>query len=151
MNLTCGGGSSSVFSKRVEGLIGQLMRLVDDVNLEAIARGPVAEVLDYRAGVIDFAIGGAVDFGNIERAAGANFETSGAFAARIRSRTGRTIEASREDARGGGLTDPANSGEQKRMRDSAALQRLGQGSGDMLLADQLAEAFRTPFASEHEM
>src|SRR5208283_563714 len=50
--------------QRVEGLVGELMSLVDDVNLEAIARGPVAEILDDRAGVIDLTIGGTVDFGN---------------------------------------------------------------------------------------
>src|ERR1022692_3990217 len=127
------------------------MGLVDDVNFEAIARGPVAEIFDNRAGVIDLAIGGAIDLGNIKRASGADFDTRGAFAARIRSRPGRAIEASCEDTRGGGFADPANSGEQKRMRDSSALQRFGQSFGDVFLADQLAEAVGTPLTGEHEM
>src|ERR1700722_4841164 len=114
------------------------MSLVDDVNLEAIACRPVAEVFDNRACVIDLAISGAIDLGNVERASGADFDTRRAFAARIRSRAGRAIEASCEDPRGGGFADPANSSEQKRMRDSAALQRFGQGFGHVFLADQFA-------------
>ena len=54
--------------QRIEGLIGELMRLIDDVNLETIARGPVAEILDDGARVVDLAIGRAVDFDNVERA-----------------------------------------------------------------------------------
>ena len=73
--------------KRVEGLIGELMRLIDNVNLEAVARGPIAEILDDRARIVNLAISRAVDFGNVERAAGANLDTGGAFAAWLRRRT----------------------------------------------------------------
>ena len=37
------------------------------------------------------------------------------------------------------------------MRDAPALERLAQRAGDMLLADQLAEALGTPFASQNQM
>src|SRR5580704_18078957 len=115
------------------------MRLVDDVNLEAVARGPVAEVLDDRAGVIDLAISRAVDFRNVERASGPNLDARRAFAAGVGSGTALAIKASREDARRSRLADAADPGEEERVRDTPALHRLGQGAGDMLLADQLAE------------
>ena len=34
-NMTCGGGSSRVFSKRVEGAFGEHMDFIDDVDLLA--------------------------------------------------------------------------------------------------------------------
>ena len=100
------------------------MRLVDNVNLEAVARRPVAEIFDDRARVVDLAVGGAVDFDHVERAAAANLDARRAFAARLRGRPLLAVQASRENPRRGGLADAANPGEQKRVRDSAALQRL---------------------------
>ena len=127
------------------------MRLVDNINLEAVARRPVAEIFDDRARVFDLAISGAVDFVHVERAAGANLDARRAFAARLRGRPLFAIKASRENPRRRGLADAANPGEQKRVRNSAALQRLAERARHVLLADQLREAFGPPFAREHEM
>ena len=127
------------------------MRLVDNVNLEAVARGPVAEIFDDRAGVLDLAISGAVDFIDVERAAAANLDARRAFAARLRGRALLAIQASRENPRRRRFADAANPGEQKRVRDSAALQRLAERARHVLLADQLREAFGPPFAREYQM
>ena len=136
---------------RVEGLVGELMRFVDDVNLEAIARGAVAQVFDNRARIIDLAVGCAIDLDYVERAAGPDFLTCSALSARLGRRALLAVETARKDARGGGLADAANPGEQKRMRDASALERLDQCVGDVLLTDQLGEALGAPLAGEHQV
>src|SRR5208282_4320587 len=137
--------------QRVEGLIGQLMGLVDNVNLEAVARRTVAQIFDYRARVIDLAVSGAVDLTHVERAAAADLDARGTLAARLGGRTLLAIEAARENSCGRGLADAANPGEQKRVRYSVALQRFAERARHVLLAHQLREALRSPFARKYEM
>src|SRR5689334_4376405 len=111
------------------------MRLVDNVNLEAIARRPVAQILDNRTRVVDLPISRAIDFADVERATTANLDARRAFATRLRSRPFLTIQASRQNPRRGGLAHPSNPGEQKRMRDSPALQRFAERPRHVLLPD----------------
>src|SRR5258708_1788554 len=102
------------------------MRLVDNINLEAVARGPVAEILDYRARVLDLAVSGAVDLVHVERAAAANLDACRALATRLRGRAFLAIQTSRENPRRRRFANTANPGEQKRVRDSAPLKRLAE-------------------------
>ena len=146
-----GGRLFERFQQRVEGLVGKLMGFVDDVDFEAVARRPVAQVFDNRARIVDLAVGGAVDFDHVERASLANFDTGRAFAARLGGRPFFAVEAARQDARGGGFADAADAGEEEGVRDTAALQGLAERAGDVLLADQLGEALGAPFARQHQM
>src|SRR5262249_14490502 len=123
--LRFGGGEDEFYVRRglferleqgVESLIGKLMGFVDDVNLEAVTRGPVAQVLDDGARIVNFAIGGAVDLADVERTAGADLAARDAFAARLRGGATLAVEAARQDARCGGLADPANPRKQESMR-----------------------------------
>src|SRR5262245_7186696 len=127
------------------------MGFVDDVNLEAVTRGPVAQVFDDGARIVNFAIGGAVDLADVERTAGPDLAARDAFAARLRGGATLAVEAARQDARCGGLAHPANPRKQESMRDAAAFQRLAQRASDVLLADQLGKAVGTPFASQDQM
>src|SRR5579862_5416637 len=102
------------------------MRLVDNVNLEAVARGSVAEIFDNRARVFDFAVGGAVDLVDVERAARANLDARRTFAARLRGRPLLAVKASRENPRRRCFAHAANPSKQKRVRDSAPLERLAE-------------------------
>jgi hypothetical protein len=137
--------------QRIEGRVGQLMGLVDNVNLEAVARRPVAQILDDRARIFNLAVSGAVDLVDVERAAAANLDAGRAFAARLRRRTVGAVQASRENPRRRSLADAANPGEQKRVRDAAAPERFAERAGRVLLADQLREALGPPFAREYQM
>src|SRR5208337_3207905 len=114
-------------------------------------RRAVAEIFDDRASVLDLAVSGAVDFIDVERAAAANLDARRAFAARLRGRALLAIQASRENPRRRRLTDAANPGEQKRVRDSAPLQRFAERARHVLLADQFREALGPPFAREYEV
>ena len=111
----------------------------------------LVRLLDNRARVIYLPISSAVDFTHVERASAANLDARRAFPARLRSRPLLAIETSRENPRRGGLAHPANPGEQKRMRDSPALQRFTERPRNVLLPDQLGETLRPPFAREHQM
>ena len=53
--------------QRVEGLAGDLVRFVDDEDLVAVARRPVAHVLPQLAHLVDAAIGGGVDLDHVGR------------------------------------------------------------------------------------
>src|SRR6202167_4140212 len=127
------------------------MVFVDDVYFEAIARRPIAQVFDNRAGVVDLAVGGAVDFDYVERAPLANLDTGRAFAARLWGWPFFAVEAARQDTRGGGFADAADAGEEEGVRDPATLQCLPERAGDVLLADQLGEALGAPFARQHQV
>ena len=59
MKTTCGGGSSSVLRSALKACRGELVDLVDDVDLVAPARGRVLDVLAQRPDLLDAAVGGA--------------------------------------------------------------------------------------------
>src|SRR3984893_14328926 len=100
------------FEERVESGVGDLVRLVENVNLEAVASGPITGPLAEFADFVDAAVGGRVDFDYIDGVTGANFSTGFADAARLRNRSVfRT-----------------------------AVQRHGQNSGDRRLADAAVAA-----------
>ena len=67
--------------QRVEGFVGDLVRFVDDENLVAVARRPVADVLAQLAHLVDAAIGGRVDLDHVDAAAGGDLLAAGALAA----------------------------------------------------------------------
>ncbi len=67
----------------VESGVGNLVRFVENINLEAVARGTVARSLAQFADFVDAAIGGGVDLDHVDRVAGANFGAGFADAARL--------------------------------------------------------------------
>ncbi len=69
------------FKERIEGSVGDLVRLVEDVDFEAIARRTVAGAFAQFADLVDAAIGGGVNFNHIDRVAGTNLGAGIAYAA----------------------------------------------------------------------
>ena len=96
MKTTHSGGSSSVFRSALKASLGDLVRFVDDEDFVAVARRPVADVLAQLAHLVDAAIGGGVDFDDVDAAAGGDFFTTGAHAA---GRGGRSLMQFRQRAR----------------------------------------------------
>src|SRR5690606_40532185 len=62
----------------------------------------------------------------------------------------RAVQRAGEDARGGGLATAARAGEEVRVVDPAAAQRLDQRLGDVLLPDHLGKGARTVLAVRSE-
>ena len=65
-NLTCGGGSSTSFSRALKPCRGHHVGLVDDVDLEAAAdrreEGPLPQI----ASIVDAAVAGCVDLDDVD-------------------------------------------------------------------------------------
>src|SRR5581483_11643997 len=59
------------------------------------------------------------------------------------------IERAREDARGRGLADPADAGEDPRLWDAPGFERVRNGAHHGVLTDQVGEGRRAIFACEH--
>ena len=70
MNLTCGGGSSSVFRRALNAGVREHVDFVDDVDLEARPRWGVLDVAADFADVVDAAIAGGVDLEDVDIFAG---------------------------------------------------------------------------------
>ena len=58
--------------QRVEGGVGDLVRFVEDVDLVLVARGAVAGGVAELADFVDAAVGGGVDFDDVDGGAGAD-------------------------------------------------------------------------------
>src|SRR5216683_7459791 len=108
------------FQQCIEGLVGELVGFVDDVDLEPITGRTITQIFDDRAGVVDFTVSRAINLNHIERIAGANLLACRAIPAGFRGGPLCTIQAARQNPRRGGLADPANPGKQKRMSNAAA-------------------------------
>ncbi len=134
--------------QRIEGGIGDLVGFVENVDLEAVARRTIARRLAQFADLIDAAIGGGVNFDHVHGIAGPDFGTRLADPARLRDRLVRrpAVQRHGQDARHGGLADPAMPAEDVPVRRPSLLDGILQGAGNMFLPDDLGELLRTVLA-----
>ena len=136
--------------KRVEGRIGNLVCLVQDVDLEAVAGRPVAGSLAQFPDFIDAAVGGGVDFNHVHRVAAADFSAGVAHSAGLGNRLlrGAAVESHRQDAGHRGLADSAMSAEDVPVRNALLLNGVLERPGDVLLADDVGKFLRAIFAGQ---
>ncbi len=141
--------------QRVEGGVGDLVRLVEDVDLVAVARRAVAGGVAQLANLVDATIGGGVDLDDIDGRAGTNFGTGIADAAGLgRGALGGadrvlTVERHCQNAGDGGFADAAMTAEDVAVGNAALGQRIQQRARDVLLPDDIAEELGTVFAGEN--
>ena len=136
--------------KAVEGGLRQHVDFVDDVDLVAGDRRPVARRLDDLADVVDAGVRGGVHLDHVDMAA---FHDGGAVLAELLHvdrrpvdlAGERVVERAGKDAGGRRLADAADAGEHIGLRDASGAERIGQGADHRLLADQLGEAPRPVF------
>jgi hypothetical protein len=74
----------------VEGGVGNLVRLVEDVDLVLVARGPVAGGVAELADLVDAAVGGGVDLDDVDGVAGLDLGAGLADAAGLGGGAGRS-------------------------------------------------------------
>ena len=132
--------------ERVERGLREHVHLVDEVHLVAATRRRVLRVVDQLAHVVDAGVARGVDFEQVDEAARVDLAARAALAARIRGRPVLAVQRLGEDARDRRLADAARAGEQERVMQPAGIERVRERAHDVLLADQLGEAARTPFA-----
>ena len=133
------------FQQSIESRIGDLVGLVENVDLEAIARRAVARSLAQLADLVNAAIGGGVNLNHVHGISRADFGARFAYSAGLRHRLVRrpAVQRHGQNARHGGLADPAMPAEDVSVRRPALLQGVLQGPGNMFLPDDLGEFLRT--------
>ena len=125
------------------------MHLVDDEHFVAVADRPDGEAGDdHFADVVDARVRRGVDFEDVDVAPFRDFDARLADAAGIGRRSVHAIQRAREDARRRRLADPARPREHERLREPVALQRVAQRARDRVLADDVIELLRPPFAGD---
>ncbi len=142
------------FQKRIERSIGDLVRLVQNVDFVAVARravpGSVAQFADF----IDAAVGRGIDFDHVDGVALADLQAGVAGQAWLGRGPLRganetpAIQRGRKDTRDGRLADATMAAEDVAVRNAVLLQRILQRAGDVVLAHDIAEAERAVFAGK---
>ena len=133
----------------VPGLLGQHVRLVEDVDLPAAAGGRVGDALAQIAHVVDRAVGGGVHLDHVDRGAGGDRGARLAFAAgRHRRAAALAVERAGEDLRHRGLAGAARADEQVGVVHLVALDRVAERAHHVLLPDDLVEGARAVAAVE---
>ena len=131
--------------QRIERRVRDLMRFIQNVDFEAVARRTIPRPFAQLADLINAAVGCRVNFDDVHRIAGANFCARLAHPAGLRHRLVRRAAVQRhgQDARYRRLADPAMSAEDVPVRCPPLLHGVLQGPGNMFLADDLGEFLRT--------
>ena len=137
----------------VEGVLGEHMDFVDDVDLVARRHGGIAHGLNDFAHVVHAGMAGGVHFHHVDMAAFGNCPAGFADAAGVDGRAALPVRADAvqgfcDQARGRRLADAAHPGHQKGMRQSPAPDRIAQRLDHSILPDEFAEAARSIFARQ---
>ncbi len=139
--------------QRVEGVLGQLVRLVDHEDLEAADAGLVGGALDHVAHLVDAAVAGCVQFDVVEIAVGVDLGAGLAHAAGLGRDAAvairpRAVQALGQDAADRGLSDAPRAREEVGVVQALRLQGVAEGLHDVLLPDHLREGARTVLAGQ---
>ena len=143
-----GGRFFERFQEGVEGLLGQHVDFVNDIDLEPGSGRSVADGVAELADFLDAAIAGAVDFDDIEGTALGDLAAAGVVVLEIDFGTIGAIQALGEDAGDGGFAGAAGTAEEVSVGDSVLADGVGQGLGDVILADDVAEPLGSVFAGD---
>jgi hypothetical protein len=134
--------------ERVPGRIGELVRLVEDVDLVAPLRRLQDHALADLADVVDPALRGGVHLDDVEGGAVRDRDARVADLVRGRRRPCGAVERLREDPRHRRLAGPARPGEEVRLPQLVQLDRVPQRPDDRFLADDVVEVQRPVLAVE---
>ena len=137
----------------VEGVLGQHVDFVDDVDLVARRHRPVAHAVDDLADVVHAGMAGGVHLHHVDVAVGGDALAVLADAAgRDRRPAGAVragaVERAGDDPGGRRLADAAHAGQHEGMRQTARLDGVGQGADQRFLADQFGEVAGAVFPRE---
>ena len=128
--------------ERVPRGVGELVRLVEDVDLEAALDRLEDDVLADLADVVDPALARGVHLDHVERRAACDRDARVAGLVRGRRRALLAVERLGEDACERGLPGAARAGEEVGLAHLVVLDRVAEGPDYGLLADDLVEVLR---------
>ena len=131
----------------VEGLLGQHVHFVDDVDLVLALAGGVLDALEQmRPDLFDPVVGRAVDLQDVDAASFRDFPAERAGVAGRHRRAFDAVQGLGQDAGRGRLAHAAGSGEEVGMGDLARLNGVFQRGGDVFLPDHAVEFLGAPFS-----
>ena len=133
---------------RVERRLRQHVHFVDQIDFVAADGRRVARVIENIAHVVDAGVRRRIELEQIDESTGVDFHACRTDAAGCRRDAVDAVEALREDARDRRLADAARSGQQIRVMQPPALERIGERRDDVFLTGKLGEGFRPPLARE---
>ena len=139
--------------QRVEGVFGQHMHFVDNVDLVARGDSGIAHRLDNLAHVIDAGVARRVHLDHVDMPPLGNRGAGFADPARVDRRPALPVRADAverlgDQPRGRCLADPAHARHQKGMGQPPAPDRIAQRLDHRILPDQLMKTARSIFARE---
>ena len=124
---------------------GEHVHLIDDVDLAAGCLRQVADLVAKVANIVDAVVARTVDLDDIDTAA---LGDRNAFAAHVAGLGGRAVDAHQafcQQAGRGCFAEPARAAKEVGVVDPIVGDRVAQGAGDVLLADQVSEGLRPVF------
>ena len=125
------------------------MHFVDDENLVAVPHGTDRQPgNDDVAHVLDLRVGRRIDLEDIHVAAFRDLNARIARAAGIRRRSVHAVQRPGENPRRRRLADAARTGEDERLREPLAAERVAQRTRHRLLSDDVVELLRPPFSRD---
>jgi hypothetical protein len=132
----------------IEGGIGELMRLVEDVDLvpalDRLEHDPLADL----ANVVDSSLRGGVHLDDVQRGSVGDCDARVARLVRRRCRPLGAVQRLGENPRERRLSRPARSSKEVGLPNLAGLDRVAERLHDRLLTDDLVEVLRAVFAVE---
>ena len=134
--------------ERVPGVLGDLVRLVEDVDLASELARRVRQALAQVADVVDAAVARGVDLDQVEGRALADRDAGRARVAGVAVLEVRAVDGLGQDPGERRLARAARPDEQDGMADPLGSDGVAQRLDDGLLADDLAEGLGTPAAVE---
>ena len=131
----------------VEGLLGQHVHFVDDVDLVLALAGRVLDALEQmRPDLFDPVVGRAVDLQHVDAASFRDFPAERAGVAGRHRGAVDAVQGLGQDTGCGRLAHAAGSGEEVGMGDLARLNGVFQRGGDVFLPDYAVEFLGAPFS-----
>ena len=140
--------------QRVKSGIRNLVRFVKDVNLEAVACGPIARGIAQLANLVDAAVRRSINLDHIDRVSRANLKARVADAAWLRrgpldrADGVAAVKRGRKNARDRRLSNATMPAEDVAVRNAVLLQRVLQRACDVVLPGHIGEALRTILAGK---
>jgi hypothetical protein len=144
------GGLFECFEEGVEGLLGEHVHFVDDVDFVFAVAWGIADGLVDLPDVVDPSIGGAVDFDHVERLACRDFGARRALVARFEIGGGRlAVERFGKEAGECRLPDAARAAEEVGVGHFAESNGIFERCDSRFLTDNISKRLRAILASEH--
>ena len=132
----------------IERFAGDLVSLVDDENLVAVPRRPIADIFPQLAHFVDAAVRGGVDFDYIHGPAGRDLQAARAHPARLICWSVNAIQTARQNAGHRGLARAALAGKDVAVRDPVLRDGVLDRGLDVLLIDYVGKRLGPVFPGD---